>query len=864
MKNIKFLLLIPSLFLLIKSEPEIINIKLNENNFTYNYNIESELKFHVNIENDYNYNYLKIKVEGKSLNSEITHIISFYQQDSNFNERKQLSQSFTNTTIMWVTKEQIKNNFYFSIDSTKYPCNIQLDLIGANNSELIIDDQYTYYVTEENKNMNFTIDANKYLESLNNNNDYILTIWAKGGKEINSVLYGDEILEINSNHVYYRVNLTNLNNTIYNLTIEGKSGDLINIGSLLFKVENSSFENYLISESILSYNGIEISGLLKSKEKTIIKMNEYAYNLERPYNLETNEELISHNSDDGTEGYYTVELRAYGEDDIFYSYKFLKENNQQQNNKNYPQLYGFSYSKEIEEGKTIGIIPMKPDEDFKFLTYEIFNLYSEQEISVSIYYCNNYPLCNLDSSEKIETIPNFKTFNYYTYNKEEWGANTSPISKKQKMLLIKCEKGIKLNNKNFCSIKEDILIDKNIIKLNGFAEANAPLYKFIREDDENKYYFEGEDKKFYLNIETFSGNISITMEPEIEPYENGNKKLYVIDENNNIKISIKAYNNSIYSINDIYPLIYEENIINSGANYFLNIEGGDELIIEPLELFNYKSEIQKDFFIGIYPLECNITVFKKGYGENKQLIEKNGFFQEIVSNLDFKYNINNNDSCFFYISFYELDKKNGIVLANNISQSFLFNSNKNILYFSYILTQKDKDIKLYFDLVNEGKYKIGIYLNDDKFNEYDNINSNYSITLKSDEIDKKCKNFIQICKILLNIEYKNNNNENESILNIKVIDKEPEKDDENNKSDENKGSDENNGNNKENENKSNTKLFVLISVSIVIVIIIIIVTFFLVKTYRKNKNLSEEIKTTSFKEDKKQDDGKPLLMETYS
>ena len=250
MKNIKFLLLISSLFLLIKSEPELINIKLNENNFTYNYNIESELKFHVNLENDYNYNYLKIKVEGKSLNSEITHIISFYQQDLNFNERKQLSQSFTNTTIMWVTKEQIKNNFYFSIDSTKYPSNIQLDLIGSNNSELIIDDQYTYYVTEENKNMNFTIDANKYLESLNNNNDYILTIWAKGGNEINSVLYGDEILEINSNRVYYRVNLTNLNNTIYNLTIEGKSGDLINIGSLLFKVENSSFENYLISESI--------------------------------------------------------------------------------------------------------------------------------------------------------------------------------------------------------------------------------------------------------------------------------------------------------------------------------------------------------------------------------------------------------------------------------------------------------------------------------------------------------------------------------------------------------------------------------------------------------------------------------------
>ena len=854
LKDIKLVFIIlSSLFLLIKSEPEseLTNIVLDESNFTDTYNIESCLKFNVTFGEDYDYSYLKINVEA---NNEIGRILSYYQQDFNFNDRKQLSQSSTDPTMMWLNKEQIKNNFYFSIECAKYPCEVKLDLIASNNGVLDIDTQYTYFVTEENKKMVFAIDANKYIELFNTSDEYIVTIWAKGSQDIHSTLKGNEIEDLVSKHIYYRVNLSEFNNTLYYLTIEGNPDDLINIGLLLFKVEDSGYDNYLITESIFSYNGMEITGWIEPHEKVVFKMNEYAYNLEIPYNLDTNEELPSHASDDGTEGYFTVDLRANGDEGVFFSYKFLKENNEQEFSSHYPQSFGFYYSKKIEEGKTIGLMHLKPD-NFTFLKYEIFNLYSDQEISVSIYHCTNYPLCNLDNNnDNITKVPNFGLFNYYTYNRKEWSKDMS--SKTQNILLIKCEKGITINNKKLCFIKEDMSFDKTTINMNGYKQLNHPLYKYIRKDEENKYFFKGTNNKIYLNVETFSGQISITTNPkENQVFENGNQKLYIFEENKDLNISIQGSNNSIYLINDIYPLIYDKQIINSGANYFLNIDKDNELILEPLEFFEYKSDIKKEFYIGINPIKCKINVSKNKNGAINVLPEKDGFYQEIVSNLDFKYNISNTngaDSCLCYISFYELDNKNGIFLANNNSQSFKFDSNNPNLNFAYIHTQKEKDFNISLNLINEGKYKVDIYLNDDKYKEYDNIDSNYSLSFKSDDLNNKCKNFDPLCKIMLNIQSKNN--EKESILEITVDKKESSADND----------DGNKGNKESTEEKDNTTLVVVIILIVVVVLIIIIVAILVFRTYKKNKNLSENIDKTSFQEERKKEDGKPLLMESYA
>ena len=66
------------------------------------------------------YNYLKIYVEGNGDNEKTNHVISYYQEEE-LKERKQLSQSVTNlnSTIMWLTKEQIQNDFYLQLNVQK-------------------------------------------------------------------------------------------------------------------------------------------------------------------------------------------------------------------------------------------------------------------------------------------------------------------------------------------------------------------------------------------------------------------------------------------------------------------------------------------------------------------------------------------------------------------------------------------------------------------------------------------------------------------------------------------------------------------------------------------------------------------------
>ena len=241
LKDIKFVFIIlSSLFLLIKSEPEseLINIVLNESNFTDNYNIKSCLKFNVTFGKDYDYSNLKINVEGKN---EINRILSYYQQDSNFNDRKQLSQSSTDPTIMWLNKEQIKNNFYFSIECIKYPCDFQIDLIGSNSSKLEIDTQYTYFVSEENKKMVFTIDTNKYIELFNNSDDYIVTIWAKGGQDIRSTLKGLDSIEEELSQDLKRMTTKKELAEIFNISLD-------DLEELIFARSQRDSDNFAFSD----------------------------------------------------------------------------------------------------------------------------------------------------------------------------------------------------------------------------------------------------------------------------------------------------------------------------------------------------------------------------------------------------------------------------------------------------------------------------------------------------------------------------------------------------------------------------------------------------------------------------------------
>jgi hypothetical protein len=71
-------------------------------------------------------NYMKIEVKQnniteKSDNSNL--LLSYYQQDSDFKNRKQFSQNSYGNAFIWLNKDQIKNAFYFSIENPNQESN---------------------------------------------------------------------------------------------------------------------------------------------------------------------------------------------------------------------------------------------------------------------------------------------------------------------------------------------------------------------------------------------------------------------------------------------------------------------------------------------------------------------------------------------------------------------------------------------------------------------------------------------------------------------------------------------------------------------------------------------------------------------
>ena len=157
---------------------EFIPIQLMNEQFTGQYeNQSTQLNF--NVSEIKRYSYLSIKVEGNEGETTTNHIISYYQEPK-LNERKQLSQSLNDKTIMWLTKPQIDKEFYLTVEcATNTPCSFNLTLKGKEEkeAELYADEQYTYYVTEQNKEMNFTLLCNT--DNLEEDISFIV-VWVRG------------------------------------------------------------------------------------------------------------------------------------------------------------------------------------------------------------------------------------------------------------------------------------------------------------------------------------------------------------------------------------------------------------------------------------------------------------------------------------------------------------------------------------------------------------------------------------------------------------------------------------------------------------------------------------------------------------
>ena len=230
--------------------------------------IKNEIsKFNNLAENKYYYiqfnstnlpNYIKLLVKDNyfktSQSDYIDYMISYYKQDKTFTERNQISyQSFKSKDfiIMWLNKEQIKDAFYLSIETDNSTCNYTFEIYSYAEAELYPSEQYSYYVTKENKEMKFVFTKQNF--KLGKNNDYF-TVWAKSIMSIETSFSG---MRINNSITYHNISayfiVTDDSDYRCALRIKAKEGDFITIGTLPYK------SGFIVD---YYYDGIEYYGFL--------------------------------------------------------------------------------------------------------------------------------------------------------------------------------------------------------------------------------------------------------------------------------------------------------------------------------------------------------------------------------------------------------------------------------------------------------------------------------------------------------------------------------------------------------------------------------------------------------------------------
>ena len=730
---------------------ENININLNDTNYRKNVTTNDTICFEITNNLSTNYNYLEIKVEETSKDKKINHIISFYEKDSKFIDRKQFSKDFGGKTIMWLTKQQTQEKFYFKVECIQKPCNYKFHLNSFDAIDLPLGEQYTYYVTKETQNMIFNISSQKNLKNIH---EYTFHLWAKGNKNINSSLKGVEPTKTLKDFNAYVIKVNDNTHFNYSFEVKGNIGDLINVGTIFtnekkyYPITMKDDEEYEISgiinnnsnSSLESFNNLCFD--VKNNNISIREVNYYDLSYENQIETYHKEKTVE-----------CLKMKIFGE--TFFSIHFKKNIKKEEKNiKIIPRTTGIYHKIYIEQGETIGIIPKTSENDFKFITFNLIKYFDLNEIKVSMYNCRTYPECkiNKNTTSNSTKIESFNNIYHYSFTKDEWG-NINPMSKNQNILLITCKKGINgiisNNQKSLCLSYLSIFNDKEKLQI----VPQIHNYNFIRKGDNHNIILKEfkEVKDSFLFIEIYSGDVTINYNKEIiKFFEYGNKKFCKLtyNETKNFEdISINAKENSLYCItysNSISQMI-------NGNNLF-NLDSLPEKMFGFKDNFNSQIKGQPKynlpFYVRIYPINDSLQFLYCAQKKDKS------------KNIPYNYTHINGKRKGYYSEIFNKDIRTY--------------SKNNEYYYLVNISQNKNDIK------NETKNNTKIDNKNTTKNEtknntnIDNKNITKNITKNETKIDNKNKTKIDIkndTKIDIKNTTKNetkNNTKNETKNNTKI------------------------------------------------------------------------------------------------
>ena len=842
-------------FVIIQCQIQAENITLKNEILTIENLSKSKYYYKITPESQINIpNYIKIMSKEKYPNSDnYKYAISYYQQDSTFTNRTQLSK-LSNNPILYLNKEQIQKGFYLTIECYINKCNeYSITIYPLEFCEIELGQQYTYYITEENRIMNFVVTGASLInKAILKDSINTINIWARGNKVISSKLEGSNV-EKHSNNNAYIVKLEDNGEYKYNLEIQGTVGDLINIGSIYIKGKDHNIcQNYDISTEF------EKVGFLKKNinEEICYKVSDYKDDIHVISIDNISTEIPIYKYWNQTNKYICVNLPNKTNELFFILQNIYYDDST--NQQYYSIFSGYNYHSSIEKGIMIGYIPMTIEEDFNFLTYQIFveNMYS----NVSIVPCDNYPFCVIDQQAISKSIPVRKYEGFYSIslNKTELDIDTSPIAKKKKILLLTCNNDI--NNPEKCEMFFNIYTDKTHIMPSKIENQ----YKYIRKGNEDNILIKANNNLFkdkdllFINIELLSGDISLINNSNVQYYENKKSYLYNLNKEESFSLKIKANKNSIYSIKyyEVSSKYEYINLIPFAGNYLLNIQNVSYLILQ--KTLKSKDKTMPKF-VSFYPGNNNVEIsYNTGNDILKSFKPNNNitlFYQDIFTEeqdiLHIKtFNLYSQKPNLVYMSTKYIQNENNkdlfdncIILQENIPRVFLFNSKYNENKYSYLFSSDNNELNITFNLLNEGSYEINLYVKFIESNLKYNINSSRPIKLDNKNWKEKCMNEQQRCELIFDVSSKNLENDSylEIYINEKKIDNQTDNDDGTN----NDGKD--NGVKKKDKNK-----IILIIIIVALCVTLVIGAIFIIIGCRKNNSLQEEVNKISFINDEKE------------
>ena len=830
------ILLLVILFVVIK--PAIVDWNINDQDNKKDFTENTELKIISKFPNPSNY--LKIEMITESKDTQF--IFSLYKESS-LNNRTQLAQSISGKAFLYLTKEEFTNEFYIKTEFDGNPSKYSLAFTQKESPEISIGEQYTYYITKENKNMKFKLVGATFINydrsSLTSYNTSRLSIWAKGSLDLSTTLSINENVHTkNTKNLYsYIVELNNDTNSIdYDFNVIGTEGDLIKIGVVLFS-------KYCICQTVVTDQNMEIIGFLKKGilEQALIllqKSKNLSFDYDNYKDYDSSIEQLkpsfsySYNTELDENGY---SFSGQNIEEKFYLMEFKKA----QSNQNYiyplQARIGATYQITLKKDEISSLLPMKTDSDF--ITYQVWA--EKGTFKANILNCQNYPFCKIENN--LTPLMEYNSASA-SYSSSEYG-QISPIQLNQKILFLKC-------NSEECKFYVNIYTEKN----NIIIYPSIPMYRFLRAGNEDHFIIDSlKDNKTYsihLEILTELSNATITFEGK--KYTKNSMILYEFTKEQNKKypLKIKANDNTIYSI---IIRLQSEGALVSQMNYLINHK-----VNTTYNIYNIPVKGENSlYFLGISPFDSEIEVFRfNTFGNSSKLVQIENYSQDknyvnTVPSIYEKYKItpkneNSNENLLMRFSLFKtIENENGydsIILPYNYVYPYIFNANMTIAKFAYLHPDNRKGFSLVVEVSNEAKYSLVLYINEQRNDSYTIDSNNNIINITSEVLKDKQSYYYQPIKINFLISPKTINNSELVKLKIKEF-IEPSK---------NKGNGEGNNNKSGSGNDDKTKRLILIigcSAIGVLVVVVVIVIILLFKNKKSYDKLKDQVNSISFKKD---------------